>query len=184
MARPMGGRRPSSEGGVQWLKALALIAVLVVIAVVILARTHTGKTAGTAGSTSHRTTATSTPGTSVLAPTTTTTVLPAGQVKVQVLNGLLTGSLAGRWTTKLKTQYGYQTGLPDNATTKTTTSVIYILTPGYQSEAYQLATNVGLPSTAVDVADVPAPSTAPIPASERATANLVLVIGQDLAGSA
>jgi LytR cell envelope-related transcriptional attenuator len=181
MARPMGGRRPGSDSGVQWLKALLLIVVLVVIGVVILAKTGTSKSTHTAGST--RTTTRSSPSTTVLAPTTTTTVLPASQVKVQVLNGLLTGSLASQWSTKLKSQFGYQTGLPDDATVKTTSSIIFILTPGYTSEAYQLATNVGLPSTAVNTT-TPAPATAPIRASERSTANLVLVIGQDLAGSA
>jgi hypothetical protein len=82
----------------------------------------------------------------------------------------------------LKTS-GYQTEPPDNATTRTTTSAIYILTPGYQSEAYALAATVGLPSSAVNIT-IPAPATAPIPAAERAKANLVLVIGQDLAATA
>ena len=182
MARPMGGRRPGADAGVQWLKALVLIVVLVVVGVVILAKSTSTKSTRTAGTT-HGTTARSTPSTTALAPTTTTSLLPAAQVKVQVLNGLLTGSLASQWNQKLKSQFSYQTGLPDNATTKTTASAIYILTPGYQSEAYQLAANVGLPSAAVNTT-VPAPATAPIPAAERTTANLVLVIGQDLAGTA
>jgi hypothetical protein len=42
---------------------------------------------------------------------------------------------------------------------------------------------VALPVTAVNQT-VPAPASAPIPAAERTTANLVLVIGPDLAGSA
>ncbi len=179
MTRPTGGR---SDGGVQWLKALAVIAVLVAVGVVILSKTDTGKTTNTTATTRHPT-STSTPGTTLPAPVTTTTVLPASQVKVQVLNGLLTGSLAGQWSQKLKTQYGYITLRPDDATTKTTVSVIYILTPGYDSEARALATNVGLPASAVNTT-VPPPATAPIPAAERSTANLVLVIGQELAGSA
>ena len=164
------------------MKALVLIAVLVIIGWLILDKTGTTSTKGPAASGHHSTTS-STPTSSVPAPSTTTTLLPAAQVKVQVLNGLRTGPLAGEWTQKLKTQFGYATALPDDATVKTTASVIYVLTPGYQGEADQLATQVGLTASAVNPV-VPAPATAPIPATERSTANLVLVIGQDLAGTA
>jgi hypothetical protein len=179
MNRPGGGGR--AEGGVQWLKALVLIAVLVIIGVVILAKTVTSSKASS--STSHHSTSSLTTASSVPAPSTTTTLLPAGQVKVQVLNGLKTGSLASLWSAKLKTKFGYATALPDDTTVKTTVSAIYVLTPGYQGEAAQLATQVGLTAAAVNPT-VPAPATAPIPATERNTANLVLVIGQDLAGTA
>lgn len=162
------------------MKALVLIAVLVVVGVVILSRTRIG---GSASPSTTRKVSNPAVTTTVPAPVTTTTVLPAAQVKVQVLNGVLTGSLAGLWSTKLKTKYGYITELPDNATAKVTSSIIYILTPGYQAEADQLATTVGLTAAAVDPT-VPPPATAPIPAKERSTANLVLVIGNDLAGSA
>jgi hypothetical protein len=180
MNRPMSGRgRP--EGGVHWVKALVLIVILVVIAVVVLNRT--GSTSvHTAGGGVHRA-GSSTTTSSLPAPTTTTTLLPASQVKVQVLNGVGTGSYAGLWSKKLQTQYGYITEPPDDATTKVPASVIYILTPGYQAEATALATTVGLSASAVDPT-VPPPATAPIKATERATANLVLVIGQDLEGSA
>ncbi|HMC40571.1 MAG TPA: LytR C-terminal domain-containing protein [Acidimicrobiales bacterium] len=180
MNRPMGGRAPRSDGGVQWLKALLLIFVLVILGVVILAKS--GGSTKTAGK-SHPTTTIARSTTTVAAPVTTTTVLPAAQVKVQVLNGLRTGSLAGKWTNKLKTQYGYVTEPPDDATVRTTTSVIYILTPGYQAEAQQLANTVGLSPSAVDLT-VPPPATAPIPATELHTANLVLVVGEELAQSA
>lgn len=182
MNRPMGGRRARSDGGVQWLKALALIAVLVIVGVVILARTRTSPlshTSTSSGSGSHH--STTTVGT-VPASTTTTTVLPAAQVKVQVLNGVLTGSVAGQWSTKLKNQFGYITEPADNATEKVPTSIIYVLTPGYEPEAEHLAASVGLPASAV-FPQVPPPATAPIPTAERATANLVLVVGPDLAAS-
>ena len=180
MNRPGGGRR--AEGGVQWLKALVLLVVLVIIGVVILDKTGTTSPKSSSNSGHHTTTSLTSP-TSAPAPSTTTTLLPAGQVKVQVLNGLRTGSLAGQWSQKLKTQFGYVTEPPDDATVKTTASVIYVLTPGYQGQADQLATQVGLTASAVNTT-IPAPATAPIPATERSTANLVLVIGQDLAGTA
>ena len=180
MNRPTGGRR--AEGGVQWLKALILIALLVIAGVLILSKTVTTSSKGSSTST-HHSSGSSTTSSSVPAPSTTTTLLPAGQVKVQVLNGLRTGKLAGQWSQKLKTQFGYVTEPPDDATVKTTASVIYVLTPGYQAEAVQLATQVGLTASAVNPT-IPAPATAPIPATERSTANLVLVVGQDLAGTA
>jgi hypothetical protein len=181
MTRP-GGRAPRNDGGVQWFRALVLIAALVVVGVFILART-TGSSTGSKASTSHPTTAPTSPATTVPSPTTTAPPLPASQVKVQVLNGLRTGALAGQWTAKLKTQYGYQTAPPDDATATVTTSVIYVITPGYEAEAQQLAARVGLPSTAVNPT-VPAPATVPITPAERAATNLVLIVGNDLAGQA
>jgi len=62
-------------------------------------------------------------------------------------------------------------------------SVIYVMTAGYIPEADNLATRVGLAISAVNTT-IPAPAAAPIPATERAAPNLVLVIGRDLAGSA
>lgn len=179
MNRPMGGRR--AEGGVQWAKALVLIVVLVLVGVLILAKTGNSSSPRSTTSSHHGTS--STTSSSVPAPSTTTTLLAAGQVKVQVLNGLRTGALASQWSQKLKTQFGYVTEPPDDATVKTTASVIYVLTLGYTGEADQLASQVGLTASAV-YPTVPAPATAPIPATERSTANLVLVIGQDLAGTA
>lgn len=181
MNRPMGGRR-GADGGVQWVKALVLIAVLVVVGIVILDKTQTSPVARTSAPPRHSTGG-STTTSSVPAPTTTTTLLPASQVKVQVLNGIGTGSYAGQWATKLKSQFGYVTEPADNATTKVPTSIIYVLTPGYQSEADQLATNVGLAASAV-YPTIPPPAAAPIPTAERATANLVLVVGPDLQGTA
>ena len=117
-------------------------------------------------------------------PTTAAAALvPPSSIKLQVLNGVLTGSLAGKWSAKLKANPGYNTLPPDNATAKVAASEIYVITPGYQREANALAVAVGLPVTAVNTT-VPAPSSAPIPAAERTTANLVLIIGPDLAGSA
>ncbi|MDE3206868.1 MAG: LytR C-terminal domain-containing protein [Acidobacteriota bacterium] len=180
MNRPAPGRgRPDS--GVQWGRALGLIAVLVIVGVIVLAKTHgptptATSTTGTA--THHGSTTTSTLATS----TTTTALLPASQVKVQVLNGLKTGLLASQWTQKIKTQFGYITEPPDDATVTVPASIIYVLTPGYQAEAQKLATSVGLTASAV-YPTVPPPASAPIPTADRAAANLVLVIGPDLAAT-
>lgn len=182
MARPTGGHAPRREGGVQWFRALLLIAVLVVIGIVILARTSSSPAnrASNAPAGAHSTTTVTTVPSST---TTTAPPLPASQVKVQVLNGLRTGNLSSQWTAKLKSQYGYQTGPPADATSAVTTSVIYVITPGYEAEAQQLAARIGLTPSSVNTT-VPAPATAPVPAAERASANLVLIVGSDLAGQA
>lgn len=164
------------------MRAVVLIVVLAVIAIAVLARSNGHSTVATRAS-AGKSALSTTPPTTAPATTTPTTVVPADQVKLQVLNGVLTGSLAGEWSNKLRANPGYQTLPPDNATAKVTSSAIYILTPGYQPEADALASVVGLPTSAINPT-VPAPSSAPIPASERATANLVLVIGPDLAASA
>lgn len=184
MSRPMGGRAPRGDGGVQWFRALVLIAVLVVIGILILAKTTStpaAKTSTRSGRGGGPTT------TATTAPSTTTAVaaLSASQVKVQVLNGLRSGNLSSQWITKLKSQYGYQTGPADDATSTVTASTIYVITPGaqYVAAANQLAARIGLSPSAVNPT-VPAPSTAPIPAAERATSNLVLIVGSDLAGHA
>lgn len=182
MNRPMrDGGGPGRDGSAQTMKAVVLIVVLVAIGVAVLARSKPNHPA-VASTTTTRPHSAST--TTLPAPTTTVPALiPASQVKVQVLNGVLTGSLAGEWSTKLKTKFGYLTEPADNATAKVAASTIYVLTPGYVPEADALATAVGLQQSAVNTT-IPAPSSAPIPSKERATANLVLVIGPDLAASA
>jgi hypothetical protein len=168
-----------SSSGTQTGKAVLVIAVVIVIGWLVLAKSNTPTRAASTATTRHTTT--------TLAPSAPTTTLaplvaPA-RIKLQVLNGVLTGNLASEWSNKLKANPGYNTLTPDNATAKVTASQIYVITPGYQREANALAVAVGLPVTAVNQT-VPAPATAPIPAPERTTANLVLIIGPDLAGSA
>ncbi|HET6965927.1 MAG TPA: LytR C-terminal domain-containing protein [Acidimicrobiales bacterium] len=177
MSRPAGGRRPGPDGAVQWGRALLIIAVLVVIGVFILNRTGSSP----AGKSATTTTRPKTTSTTAPAPTTTVALVQPSQIKVQVLNGVLTGSLAGQWTTKLKSQFGYQTQPPDDATAKVSASVIYVVTPGYDAEARQLAASIGLAPTAVTS---PLPATAPVKTAERTTSNLILVVGPDLAGTA
>ena len=168
------GRR--QDGGTQTGKAIVVIAVMVVLGWVVLRHGSSGPAATSVPRASAAVTTTT-------VPTTTTTLVPAASIKVQVLNGTGSGNLASQWSSKLKTTAGYDTLAPDDATSKVSASAIYVITPGYVPEAYALATAVGLPPSAVNTS-VPAPSSAPIPASERAKADLVLVIGPDLASSA
>ena len=173
--RPPGG--PST--GTQTGKAVLVIAVVVLVGWLVLSKSSSSsKVAGT--STTRHTTTTKF---GTAPPTTTIPLIPPSSIKLQVLNGVLTGNLASQWSTKLKANPGYNTLAPDNATARVATSQIYVITPGYLREADALAAAVGLPISAVNQT-VPAPATAPIRPAERTTANLVLVIGPDLAGSA
>jgi hypothetical protein len=174
------GRSTGPSSSTQTGKAVLVIAVVVVVGWLVLLKSTPSTHVASPTSTTHATT--------TIHPATTPTtaaaaLIPPASIKLQVLNGVLTGNLAGTWSAKLKANPGYNTLTPDNATAKVAASVIYIITPGYQREANALAVAVGLPVTAVNTT-VPAPSTAPIPAAERTTANLVLIIGPDLAGSA
>ena len=78
-----------------------------------------------------------------------------------------------QWSNKLKANPGYKTLPPDDATAKVAASEIYVNTPGYLPRGQRAGRAVGLPVTAVNTT-VPAPSTPPITAAERTTANLVL----------
>ncbi len=176
----MGAGRNQPEAGASSAAGLVLVAVLLVVGILVLSKSG-GTTHATATAVTKPKKAATT--TTVPAPTTTTTTVPPSQVKVQVLNGVLVGELATQWSAKLKAGYGYLTEPPDNATSKVATSVIYVLTPGYTPEADVLAQEIGLTSAAVDTT-VPPPASAPIPATERSTANLVLVIGPNLVAGA
>jgi hypothetical protein len=171
------GRPTVSPGGMQTGKAVLVIVVVVIVGWVVLRH-------GTSSPHASAPTTTRPVSSTTAAPSTTTVPLVApANIKLQVLNGVLTGSLAGEWSAKLKANPGYDTLAPLNATAKVAQSEIYIVTPGFQREANALAVAVGLPVTAVNVT-VPPPASAPVPAASRTTANLILVIGPDLASSA
>lgn len=173
-----GGR----EAGTHPAKALALVVVVVLVGWLVLHHSPARSSAqATATTTHHSSTASST--TVASTTTTTTPLVPPSSIKLQVLNGVLSGPLAGQWSNKLKQSPGYDTLAPDNATSKVSTSAIYVMTARYLPEAKALASVVGLPPSAINTT-VPAPSSAPIPSAERANANLVLVIGPDLANKA
>jgi hypothetical protein len=172
----------SAPSGTNTGRAVVLVAVAVVIAVVLLSRLGSPAASTSTGPKAAATTTTSLPRTTTTT-TTATPPLPPAQVKVQVLNGVLTGSLSSEWSAKLKTSPGYDTLPAENATQVVTSSAIYIVTNGFLAEADALAKAVGLPTTAI-VTSVPPPSSAPIPPAVLGEANLVLVIGPNLVASA
>ncbi len=156
------------------LKAVVLVVVVVVIAILVLReqRPSSGSAAGVG------TTTTSTLRSAASTTTTSTVALLApAQVKLQVLNGLRTGNLAGKETTKLATSPGYATLPPNDTTVRTTASVIYCAS-GYYAEGLQLSTTVGLAKSAVRHR---IPTSAPLPSGVKGNADLILVIGTSLA---
>jgi LytR cell envelope-related transcriptional attenuator len=182
--QPVGPGSGSGNGdGTHTLKALVLIVAVVLIGWAVLH--HTTKAHGSTSSASSPTTVPTAPTTVRGGATTTTTVavIPPSSIKLQVLNGVGSGQLATQWSTKLHANPGYNTLAPADATSTVSASRIYIVTPGYQREADALATTVGLTAASI-VPTAPPPASAPIPSSARTNANLVLIIGPDLAGKA
>lgn len=105
--------------------------------------------------------------------TTTTVALRApSEVKVLVANGSDVNGAAGVQTNALKA-LGYVTGDPGNAA-RVPATVVYF-TAGYEAEAAQLAAAIGAPETAVQAMPTPAP------VDDLALANVLVVVGPDLA---
>jgi hypothetical protein len=99
---------------------------------------------------------------------------PANEVKVVVANAARVDGAAGRATEQLRA-LGYTTLPASNAEEAADTSTLYYA-ESYEPEALVMANEIGL-----DAANV-APMPDPIPISEPpADANLVLLLGRDLA---
>ncbi len=106
--------------------------------------------------------------------TTTTTAPPRApaEVKVLVANGSDVNGAAGAQTDALEA-LGYVAANPTNAEPVPATVVYY--TVGYQAEAEALASAIGAPATSV----TPLPTPAPV--ADMQLANILVVVGPDLA---
>ncbi len=171
---------PGHEGATQIGRAIILIIVVVVVAVLVLHRV--GSSNG-GQSSSAATTTTTAPSTSTTKPKSKTTpkLIAPSKIKVQVLNGLQTDSLAGNLSTTLKSGSGYNTLPANNTTAKATTSKIYVVTSGYYQDAKRLASTLGLTKKSITRG---VPSAAPIPSGVASQANLIVVIGTSLQAKA
>ncbi|MDP1794611.1 MAG: LytR C-terminal domain-containing protein [Acidimicrobiales bacterium] len=112
--------------------------------------------------------------------TTTTTVAlrqPA-TVKVVAVNATSTAGIAGRATQKLQAA-GYNALTPGNATAEfkatNPTSVVYVVTPGFEREAAAVAAVFALPASAVRAM----PATSPSPDIKDGT-NIAVIVGTGL----
>lgn len=112
--------------------------------------------------------------------TTTTTAAtvdagrPVGEISVIVLNGTSVTGAAGKYSDALGA-LGYQMAEPATSTPegKTATTQVFF-TAGFDKEAVTLAASLGLPATVASA--MPAP-----PPGEVGTANIAVVIGDDIA---
>jgi hypothetical protein len=105
--------------------------------------------------------------------TTTLATRSPSEVAVVVLNGTSVGGAAGKYSTALASA-GYQMLDPSDAATKIPATQVFF-TPGFELEAAAVALAAGAPGTVTPTA-LPTP-----PPGEVAGANVVLVIGADLA---
>lgn len=104
---------------------------------------------------------------------TTVAVKSPAEVTVIVLNGTSVSGAAGKYSTAIGTA-GYQMLEPGDAATKIPATQVFF-TPGYEREAAAVALAAGAPGT-VTPAALPTP-----PPGEVGAANVVVVIGADLA---
>lgn len=104
---------------------------------------------------------------------TTIAVRSPAEVTVIVLNGTSVGGAAGKYSVAIGTA-GYQMLESGNATTKIPTTQVYFA-EGFELEAAAVALAAGAPAT-VTPAALPTP-----PPGEIGAANVVVVIGADLA---
>lgn len=175
------GRHAAGDGsftrsaGAVGLRGAGLLLVAVVLGVLLLNAADDGPdrtvVAGSAAKTKG-TTSTTRPAAAV-STTTSIATRPPEQVKVLAANGTNTKGLGGRATDKLKS-LGYNALAPTDATKRpVATSTIYWAV-GYQPDARAMATQLGLPDTAVQ------PLGNPPPVKAVGVANIILVAGDDL----
>jgi hypothetical protein len=172
------GHGRGRPGGFPTLRALVLLVVFVVVAVIALGKVHgttvTPSVAATTTTVAHggSTTSTVPHGGS----TTTTTTHPPGSVPVLVANATNVSGAAGDVSNQLQA-VGWSMLPAVNASARVPSSKVYYVA-GREQEAASVASTLHLPSSAV------APYTTAAPISSIGTAEVVVVVGPDLATSA
>ncbi len=174
----MARRRPT-EPSINPARGAALVVVAVLLGLVLLRNgldtsevvTSSRNDSSTDGTTDDS----SDEGTDAIDEETTTTlaVRSPAEVTVVVLNGTSVGGAAGKYSTAIGTA-GYQMVDPADAATKIPATQVFF-TAGYEREAAAVALAAGAPAT-LTPALLPTP-----PPGEVGAANVVVVIGADLA---
>ena len=113
--------------------------------------------------------------TTTVPPPTTAPLRPPAEVSVLAVNASGVTGRAARATERVRAA-GYTTVAPEAGPTRQPTSAVY-WAPGYENEARAVAAAVGLPPQSVTG---PRPDRPIVP--EAGSANVVVVVGQDLAG--
>lgn len=166
------------SAGVNAGRGAALLAVAVIVGIFLLNKVDDSNSTVLAGS---ATTTTTTKRSSSSSTTTTQPPHRAQEVKVLTLNGTTIKGAAGKVAQSLATQQFNMLSATDaTATTKQTTkfSAVYF-TPGYEPDARVIAHFLALPATSV----APYPTTN-APVADTRTANVVVLVGPDLANTA
>jgi hypothetical protein len=179
------GRYAAGDGsfarsaGIQTARGAALLLVAVLVGVLLLRTAPsesstpvTTKTPKAARKTVSRPPVTT--GASVTTPTTAAGPRAPTQVSVLVANGTKVTGAASRVDVQLA-QAGYNSVGTANATSSDNATTVVDFTPGYQPEASALAASLSLPATTAQ----PMPS--PPPVTDTKGANIVVVVGTDLA---
>jgi hypothetical protein len=161
-----------------------LLVVFVVVAIIALGKVHgpatTASVAATTVPPSASTTTAPHAGTTTTAPhagtTTTSTTHPPGSVPVLVANATSTSGAAAGVSNQLQA-VGWSMLPPVNASARVPSSHVYYVA-GRQQEAASVASTLHLPSSAVEA------YTTAAPISSIGTAEVVVVVGPDLATAA
>ena len=106
---------------------------------------------------------------------TTTSTVAHASVRVLVANGTQEPNAAGHFAQQLQ-QQGWSVAVPQNTTSPASTTTIYYA-PSQQGAALLVASELGVPATAVQSL------TAGVPVSNPAGLDVIVVIGPDLAGN-
>lgn len=167
-------QEPAGEHRIALGRAVVLIAVAVALGVYLLGVASRPPVQPTAQVTPATTT------TSTTAPghhqTTTTTTVARGTVTVLVANGTSTPGVAGAYTSELQGD-GWNTQRATNTTSPVSSSAVYY-GPGEQAAANDIASTVGVASSAVQ------PLTTSAPVASTSGVDVLVVVGPDLAANA
>jgi hypothetical protein len=178
------GRYAAGDGslarsaGMQTARGAVLIALAVLVGVILLNTAPSESTAVIV--VRHPATTTTikkhavTGSTTTSPPSTAAAPRPPSQVSVLVANGTTVGGAARSVNNQL-IQAGYSSVGTDNAKSSNASTTAVYFVPGYQPEAVALAAALSLPPSAAQ----PVPS--PLPVTNTKGANLVVVVGTDLA---
>jgi hypothetical protein len=157
------------------VRGLALVIIVVVLGALLMPSATRAPLAVTAAARLPASTPTTSTPTTAANPTSTTTAPPAtATIHVLVANGTTVNGVAGSVTTYLGGK-GFSTLAAVNALTKLTSSQVYYTAAGSSAEAAEVASALGLASSAVQ-----AKGTTP-PVSSSSGASVVVIVGQDLA---
>jgi hypothetical protein len=158
-------------GGISAIRASIVVVAFVVTTVLLLGVIHPAATKSATASAPSTSTSTSPP----THPTTTTSTAPVSKASVLVANASGVTGAAATVTNRLQTG-GWTLLPPVNASTKVTSSHVYYLA-GQQHAADAVAASLHLPTSAV------APYTTAAPITAIGSAEVVVVVGPDLASA-